>query len=303
MQQERQIAGAGWLPAPKPGSRGGPIWFWRLVLPAFFMLVTVPAAAADMPEITSQGFAISEPQVGLLGRFDRLRVRIEAPKRIENLIIRERSYEVDLATTPDRSHFDLFGLDKRARQHHDVTLNFANYINRKLAAEGHYEFRISVMDRDGRSADATLLVEVREEKPVVQAPSPANLRVEQDFFEFRRVGDQSVSGAEDFALGWKTVDDIKVVIAISRLDDTGTKFLTLTEPDYAGIGTKGQLIEAAKNAKRLDRLELPAANNQAAGSIFAIEQQDNLFVFKITESSTSLSELGTTVTLVGEYKH
>lgn len=267
------------------------------------MLIAVPATAADMPEITSQGFAISETRIGLLGRFERLRVRIEAPNRIENLIIKERSYEVDLATTPDRSHFDLFGLEKRARQRQDVTLNFADYINRKLDAVGRYEFGISVTDQDGQSASATLLVEVRAEQPAVQAPSPTALPIEQALFEFQRVGVQSVSGAEDFALGWKTVDEIKVVIAISKLDDTGTKFLALAEGDFADIKTKGQLIEAAKNAQRLDRLELPAANNQAAGSIFAIEQHDKLFIFKITESSTSLSELGTTVTLVGEYKH
>lgn len=287
----------------KPDSRATWTPGWALVLATCLMLTALPATAADAPEITSQGFDISEAQSGLLGQFDRLRVRFEVPKRIESLIIKERSYEIDLATTPERSHFDLFGLESRVRLHQDVTLDFANYINQKLETADRYEFRISVTDRDGQSAMARLLVEVGAEKSAVLPPSPKARPVEQASFEFRRVGGRDISGAENFALGWKTVDSVKVMIAINQLDSAETKFLTLAEPDYEAIRTKGQLIEATKNAQRLDQLKLPAANNEAAGSIFVIEQQDELFVFMITESFTSLSELGTTVTLVGEYKH
>ena len=96
---------------------------------------------------------------------------------------------------------------------------------------------------------------------------------------------------------------MNVVIAIDKLDDSEATFLALTEADFQKIKTKGHLAEAAEKARRVDRLELPAANNEAAGSIFGIEHRDEIVVFKVTESSTSLSELGTTVTLVGEVKH
>ena len=93
------------------------------------------------------------------------------------------------------------------------------------------------------------------------------------------------------------------MIAIDKLDDSEARFISLTEADFQKIKTRRHLVEAAEKARRIDRLELPAANNEAAGSIFGIEHRDAIIVFKVTESSTSLSELGTTVTLVGEVKH
>ncbi len=287
------------LPVRRPRS----VACWAGVLSGFALLFALPAVAADIPEITSQGFVISQPQGGVLGQFEKIRLRVEAPNRIENLVVSERSYEIDLATTPERAHFDLFGLERRVRQHKDVTLNFANYINRKLDKAGSYRFRVSVTDGDGQTARATLRVEVRDPQPPAKDPAPTAKPVRQEGFEFRRVGERQVSGAEDFALGWKTVDGVNVVIAIDKLDDSEAQFLALTEADFQKIKTKGHLAEAAEKARRVDRLELPAANNEAAGSIFGIEHRDEIVVFKITESSTSLSELGTTVTLVGEVKH
>ena len=69
------------------------------------------------PEITAQGFDIAVPRTGELGKFGRIRVRIEAPERIATLSITERSYEVDLATTLDKVNYRLFGIERRVRRY------------------------------------------------------------------------------------------------------------------------------------------------------------------------------------------
>jgi len=71
---------------------------WMLVL-ALAVSLAAPAQTIAAPEITAQGFSISEPQVGRLDEFGRLRIRFEAEARIAELVIKERSYEVDLAST------------------------------------------------------------------------------------------------------------------------------------------------------------------------------------------------------------
>ena len=53
------------------------------------------------PRITAQGFAIDTTQSGMVSKFGHLCIRIECAGRIAQLRISERSYEVDLATTPE----------------------------------------------------------------------------------------------------------------------------------------------------------------------------------------------------------
>jgi len=125
------------------------------------------------PEITAQGFDITLPREGLVGQFERLRVRIEAPERIKALAITERSFEVDLATTLDKVNYRLFGIEKRLRLHKDVTLNFQTYINERLAEPGDYEFLILVEDQEDEAAAARLLVVVAAEEGRGDSPRRA----------------------------------------------------------------------------------------------------------------------------------
>lgn len=260
---------------------------------------TASAQAVGQPEITSQGFDISETQVGLLGKFGRLRVRIEAPKRIAELHIKERSYEVDLANTPDVSHLGRFGLRSRPRQQKDVTLNFENYINEKLENEGKYEIFIQIIDKEGHSSKATLVISVIPE--IAMEPEHSNPIREQSF-EFARVGADPVIGAERFGIGWITTDVTKIVIRIATAIDGATKLSKLTIADYAAIKTREQLNNKLGEVEDMAAVEFATANNGAAGKVFAVISQDRPFVLNVRESDTSLSTLGTTVTLRGKFK-
>ena len=49
-------------------------------------------------------------------------------------------------------------------------------------------------------------------------------------------------------------------------------------------------------------VDLPTANNAAAGRVLAIHTPEKVYLMKLDRSETSLSESGTTVVLEGEYK-
>lgn len=256
------------------------------------------AESSDKPEITAQGFNIAEVQDGLLGEFGRLRIRIEAPERIQELHIEERSFEVELATTLDRSHFGRFGIEKRVRNRQDVTLNFENYINEKLDTEGGYTFKIRVRDGKGQSAEAVLLVETVAQDAVTDVPP-----VRSKGFSFKRVGPGSVAGAEGFGLTWRTIEPAEVVIEITGTAGKPLKLIELRATDYDGITTRAHLGASTKLAEKVERIVLTASRNKAAGHVFAVVGEDETLVFKIKESTTTLSEQGTTVSLEGELKH
>jgi hypothetical protein len=110
------------------------------------------------PGITAQGFGLDEPRQGEPGQFGDIRVRIEAAAGIDQLLIAERSYEVELAGTREPSHFPLFGLDRRVETRTDITLNFKPYVNLKLVAPGDYTIDITVIDKQQRVAAAQLAV-------------------------------------------------------------------------------------------------------------------------------------------------
>ena len=95
--------------------------------------------------------------MGRLGEFGRLRIRFEAEARIAELVIKERSYEVDLASTRESENLHLFAAKRRVRDHRDITLDFENYINKKLDSEGQYHFSLTVKDKEGQSANASTL--------------------------------------------------------------------------------------------------------------------------------------------------
>ena len=49
-------------------------------------------------------------------------------------------------------------------------------------------------------------------------------------------------------------------------------------------------------------MDLPTANNAAAGRVLAIDTPEKVYLMKLDRSETSLSSSGTTVILEGEYK-
>ena len=274
-----------------------------LALGVVLLIPMVGWAQSAVPEITAQGFDISESQSGWLGKFGRLRVRFEAPERIAELTIKERSYEVDLAATLEAGNFPLFGAKARVRNHKDITLDFEPYINSKLESEGTYQFSITLKDKQGQTAKAILSVTVSREKTSQEMGEERLDRIDRGIFSFRRVGPGPVVGATDFGITWKTVEPAKVTIRITNAEGGASKLIRLVEPAFDAVDSKSQLALSAADAGPADAIEVAATGNGAAGETFAVVVGEMPYLLKITESRTLLSELGTTVILNGEFKH
>lgn len=264
-----------------------------------------PAQAEEAPslEITAQGFDMAAPQQATLGAFERLRVRIEAAEGIETLSVKERSYEVDLATTLDETNYRLFGLDKRLKAHKDVTLNFQPYLDAKIEGAGRYEFLIEVLDLNEGTARGRLVVVVSEPEPARAEPKITPLR--SGAFTLQRTGPGPVEGSEDLALSWKTIDAVDVTIRMAPGAE-GTAILgELSAANYEAskdLGDLKPMFQSLREDGRPRPLDLATANNAAAGRVLAVETADKFYIMKLGSSTTSVSAVGTTVTLEGEYK-
>jgi hypothetical protein len=257
------------------------------------------AADAEPPEITAQGFNMAEAQQGEPGLFERLRVRFEVPGRIAELRIKERSYEVDLATTPEMDHLPLFGLERQVRQMNDVTLNFQPYVNRKLDNVGSYAFELTVVDRNGKRASALLRVELSSPEAEAQAEDSVALQTQR--FRAIRVGIAPVTGAEELGLTWQTIERNRVVIRLATSAAEGYLF-DVAASEYAAFTTRSQLRDAAQDSERQSMLELATAANRGTGRVFGVFSSETPRLVKVTRSDTSLSDMGTTVMLEGEFK-
>lgn len=290
------------------------------LLVAAWVAACGPGSETPAPQITAQGFEIVAPQEGTQEAFGDVKLRIEAPAGIDALTIRERSYEADLARSPEQAHYPLFGLAGRVYSRADVTLNFRNYINAKLDGVGRYEFEIAVRDREEGSVETTLVVVVHP-RPEAEEPDAAvgsgapeaagvpeaagaapAAPVERGAFRFERVGAGRVTGADAFGLTWKNLDGLRVVIEMRGSEDAASRLARLERSDYDAIGTRHELARTLAQGELADRLELAAANDAAAGEVFAVVGPGQAYVLRTDASDTSLSELGTTVTLTGEYK-
>lgn len=247
------------------------------------------------PQITAQGFSIENIQTGTLGQFGPLRLRIESMGRVTKLFIRERSYEIDLATTPEKNHFQLFGLENRVLLHTDITLDFQNYINKKIVQPGEYEFTIEVTDKKNQTAYASIRVKLEE-------PKGKTTPVEVSKFQLLREGKDQVSGSDKFGITWKTVDKVKVTIRISKAENGASKLVTFNIEDYDNLTTREALSKKIISASDEERIEIDTANNAAAHKVVGIASNDKYYLLKINLSETFLSRIGTTVTLDGEYK-
>ena len=247
------------------------------------------------PQITAQGFTIEDSQEGEVGRFSQLKLRIESEAQIKKLYISERSYEVDLASTPERNHFPLFGIEKKTMSRTDVTLDFQNYINRKLNEPGQYVFEVEVTDKQDQTAKATLNIQVIK-------PKDAKTPIETGQFELQRQGKDMVTGGSPFGIVWKTIDEIKVKIQISKDKDGASKLSCFTVADYEQVSSKEALSDLIDNASDSSIIKFDTCQNAAAGQVVGIKNLGRYFLLNILNSNTNLSEIGTTVTLKGEYK-
>ncbi|KPJ88923.1 MAG: hypothetical protein AMJ53_16215 [Gammaproteobacteria bacterium SG8_11] len=265
-------------------------------------------ASQKPPTITAQGFNIEETQQAYVGEAESIRIRVESAARIKTFFIKERSYEVDLATTPDRAHFELFGIDKKAVQREDITIDLKTYINQKLETAGEYEFSIEVTDNQQQKARVKVRVRLLEPEEVVSTieqtttfTAPVSLKTAH--FEIQRVGSSEIQGSETFGLTWRTVDEILVTIRIKKKEAGATKLAMLSKNDYEEVATASALQQLLKAAKDQDYIDFDTANNSGSEQVLGVVNYGKPYVIKSSHTMSNLSSLGTTVRIRGEYKY
>jgi hypothetical protein len=268
-----------------------------------FAIFGVSAADSKKPEITAQGFSAELPQKGLVGDYPRLRVRIEAADRIKELIIKERSYEVDLASTRDKNNLYLFGLEQTPRSYTDVTLNLQNYINERIETAGEYEFHILVTDRKGNIVEKKIYLyahlEAPEKEPTIV--EDAGL-LQTESFTLQRIGTGPVDGARLFGIDWQNIDNTNVQIRISKIEGSDPHLVVLDESDFDNLQTIDQLMQRVAGLEKTEAVVLATGSNRAAGVVFSVINDDKHYLLKITSSSAYPSDRGTMVTVKGHFK-
>jgi len=269
----------------------------------FCLPLTKPAIADDPPRLTAQGFAITSVQRGEPGEFPPVRLRAEAPARIASLVVRQGEFEADLATTPDRSLFPLFGLDSRPLQSYDITLDFSPYINQRLTADGEYLFLVTLTDREDRRSTATLEIAVGEPEipPEPAAGEAFGRELEASDAVLRRIGAGPVQAAGISGLTWVTVEAIDVTIRV-RPARSGLTLRELPAGIWPELTDTVALAGAVAATDPVEFVDLPTANRGAAGRVLVLSDAAGHTVFRITGSATAVSEKGTTVELVGRVR-
>lgn len=296
------------------------VFITSFLLTACDQLTTETSAPA--PTITAQGFHIESAQEGRVGQFGSLRLRIESPGRVDKLQIRERSYHVDLASTPERAHFNLFGIERKPLHSQDVTLDFQNYVNQKLLQAGEYTIQIEVADKLAQVTKTNILIRLSEPEiapeptktdpvqPGVESSSPKpgseqleSAPVKTGHFEIQRIGPREIEGEKVFGLTWKTVDAVYVTIRVRKNEAGATKLASLSTSDYDSAVTVNNLTQLLESAQDQKYVDFSTANNAGADKVLGVINQGTPYIVKTNQSMTVLSALGTTVTLKGEYKY
>lgn len=275
----------------------------------------ITGEAASPPTITAQGFHIDTVLEGKVGQFGSVRLRIECPAGIHKLQITERSYDIDLASTPERDHFQFFDLDSRVLLSKDVTLDFQNYINQKLNQPGDYTFNVAVTDKDDRVVHTNINVRLQETEmqtepaqsklpsSEIQQTRPESAPVKTGRFEITRIGPREIEGDETFGLAWKTVDEIQVTIRVRKHESGASKLSQFSSAEYDNVVTEDNLGNLLAYAEDRDAIVFDTANNAAAGKVLGVVNSGKPYLLKSHQSTTVLSEVGTTVTISGEYKY
>lgn len=259
---------------------------------------------SDSPQITAQGFSSDTALRGEAGRFSSARMRVEAPSRIAKLLITRDGEEIDLANTADRSQFALFGLDQRPMNAFDVTLEFAAYINKHLTKPATYRIGMTVVDRRGGVAHTTLTVTVVGEDEATsdsKMDARASQRLQESALTLRRQGSGPVEPVAATPLTWVTRDAVHVTIRL-RPAKPRSELRQIRPSSWDNIVTREGLEQRLAETPSLPYIDVPTARNGGAGTVVAISGGDGDALIRLTSSSTSVSPLGTTVTLTASVR-
>jgi len=228
-----------------------------------------------------------------------VRVRVEAPSRIAKLLVTDGDAEIDLATTPDRSLFALFGLHQRPMNAFDITLDFAPYINDRLTDTATYRIGITVVDHDGRVAhDAMTATVIDDDAAAAEAgdPAPRPQPLEESILKLQRQGAGDVEPASSSPPSWVTHEAVNVTIRI-RPADPRAGLRKLPSASWDSILTHDSLDRQLAGISSQPYVDVQAARNGAAGTVVALSRGDDDALIRLTGSATSVSALGTTVIL------
>ena len=126
--------------------------------------------------------------------------------------------------------------------------------------------------------------------------------VETDQFMMQREGKGNIDNSEPFGITWKTIDEVNVTIRVSKAEGGASKLASFTSADYDRLDVKEDLSEWINVARDLKQIEFDSTNNAARDQVLGISNLGNYYLLRVLKSNSSLSDLGTKVTLNGEYK-
>ena len=277
-----------------------------------FMLLAIAVSAhvfaaesPGSPRITAQGFAIDAALQSEAGHFDSVRVRIEAPSRIAKLLISDGDVEIDLATTTDRSMFALFGLEQRPMNAFDVTLEFSPYLNRHFMNAATYRLDITVVDRHGGIAQAALtatVVGADEDEIGVKQDEQTSSGLQESMLNLKRQGTGPVEPAAVSPFTWVTLEAVHVTIRLHAAD-ASSELRRLDAASWDSVLTRASLDKRLSDTPTVPYIDMRTARNGAAGTVLAVSSGDGDALIHVTGSSTSVSPLGTTVTLTASIRY
>jgi cbb3-type cytochrome oxidase subunit 3 len=262
------------------------------------------ASASENPSITAQGFAMNTTLSAAAGEFERAGVRIEAPERIAKLLISQDGFETELAMTPNRDLFALFGLDDRPLNAFDITLDCAPYMNSRFREPGSYRIYIVVIYRKGGRSEASLSAavigedddEAERAEDVIRSPG-----LDESAAVFRREGSGGVDSDGVPGLEWITIEPINVTIRLRAVAPNATLH-QLSASSWSAVTTQEHLTSALAQTPSLDYVDLRTARGQAANTIIALVDDGGNTLIHLTGSTTSVSSAGTTVTLTASVR-
>ena len=286
--------------------------WWRSVLPVLITAVVGvsvlandrPGKASREPRITTQGFSIDTTLISEARSFGSVRVRVEAPSRIETLQISTDSHEIDLARTQDRSLFAIFGLNQRPLNAYDVTLDLAPFMNDRFTAPATYKIEITVTDRDGGVATAALTATVVSDKhTLVDATDPGKTprQLQETAITLTRWGSANVEPAAESPLTWITREAINVTIRL-RPASPDSEIRELSAESWDEILTPLDLGQRISSLPAVPYIDVPTARNGAADTVLAVSGDSGDALIRVMGSATTLSKLGTTVTLTARIR-
>ena len=255
--------------------------------------------AFDKPRITAQGFSVDTALVRPAHGFDSVRIRVEAPSRIAMLVISTDEHDINLATTQDRSLFALFGLSQRPLHAYDVTIDVAPFMNNHFVVPATYQLAVTVTDRAGAIATAALTVTVvskRQSRIGATDAGPEPKKLRESRLTLTRQAALYVAPADRSPLTWITLEAVNVTIRLRPADpEAGIHQLDLQSWDQTL--TRDGLERRISASRTVPYVDIAAARNGAADTVIAISGGSGNVLIRITNSATSLSPLGTTVTL------